>query len=361
MKIAIFHELHNGGARRAANEFAQCLKKNHTVDLYIVDNEKNEKDSSFYTSVKLYTFIQKKWKGNNWKIRLYKDTVELYKIKKLHKKIAGDINEKNYDVVLVFPSRFTQAPFILNFLHPKSVYFAMEPLRIVYDPTLQIPKSLDTPRYLYEKLNRINRKIIDKQNINKADTIIAPSKFSAAFSSRVYKKNVTVAYLGLNTNFFTDTHAKREIDVLFIGSQDLFDGYIFFKQVLNNLHNKITVREVLFENEWLQDTQIRDLYRSTKILVATSYNELLGMIPLEAMGCGVVVLAVDEAGYKETIKNHINGYLITRDEKLFAKKIEYLMDNKPIMKLLSKNASQKIQKFWNWEERTKELERILKK
>src|SRR6266566_1471158 len=109
MKIAIFHELHAGGARRAANEYARCLKKNNTVDLYIIDKEKNNKENTYYSAISFYIFIPKKWQGKNWKVRIYKDTLELVKLYKLHKKIAQIINQKNYDVVLVFPSQFTQA------------------------------------------------------------------------------------------------------------------------------------------------------------------------------------------------------------------------------------------------------------
>jgi len=360
MNIAIFHELHAGGARRAANEFAIRLKKKHTVDLYIVDEELNEKEKEFYTSVNFFRFVSKEWRGKNWKNRVYKDTFELLKLNKLHKKIAEKINKEKYDIVLVFPSKYTQAPFILKFIKIKKIFFAMEPLRIVYDPTIQISKSLDKFRYNYEKINRAIRKIIDKRNIESADKIIAPSKFSAAFSQRVYKRDVAVVYLGLNIDFFTDPHEKRNIDLLFVGSKDPFDGYAFFKDILKNVKKNIKVREILFENEWLNDIQIRDIYRKTKILVASSYNELLGMIPLEAMGCGVVVLAVDEAGYKETIKDTENGFLIKRDAKSFGNKINYLLENKNLLKKMSHNASQNVQKFWDWDERTRELEKMLK-
>ena len=94
MKIAVFHELHSGGALRAVDEFVKGLKKDHQVDLYTTDN-----------------FTPKKWNGGNWKLKLYKDTVELYKLFKLHRKIAQEINEKEYDIVFIHPSQFTQRSF----------------------------------------------------------------------------------------------------------------------------------------------------------------------------------------------------------------------------------------------------------
>ena len=362
MKIAFFHELHAGGARRAANEFANYLRKNNTVDLFIIDENQEARENIFYDKVYYYLFTPKKWRGNNWPLRLYKDTLELFHLNSLHKKVAKKIDREKYDVVLVFPSKLTQAPFILKFLKTKTFYYAMEPLRIVYDPENKIPDGLNISRYLYERCNRLVRKVIDKSNINSADRIIAPSKFSAEFSSRVYKKIVDVAYLAMDASFFTASDkAKREVDLLFIGSKDRFDGYDFFKEVMKKVKSKVNAREVLFEKEWLTSLQIRDLYRTTKILVATSYNELLGMIPLEAMGCGVVVLAVDEAGYRESIIDKKNGFLIKRDAKAFAEKIDYLLMHETLLKKMSQFARHNVSQLWDWENRGNELENLLKK
>lgn len=361
MRIAFFHELHSGGARRASNEFARVLRGKNTVDLYIVDELPEKKEEIFYDRVHYFPFTSKKLIGKDSKARIYRDTFELIALNKLHKKIASQIDQADYDVVLVFPSKLTQAPFILKYLKTKSVYFAMEPLRIVYDPTNGIPKNLDFFRYSYEWINRQSRKFIDRNNINAADAIIAPSKYSAEFSARVYKKKIDIAYLGINSQFFTQKKIKKEFDILFVGSKDAVNGYEFFKEIIKNVKTKTKNREVLFENEWLTDVQIRDLYRKTKILVATSYKELLGLIPLEAMSCGVVTLAVDEAGYQETILHKKNGLLIARDAKAFAEKIDLLLNNSNLLKQMSSYATENTSRFWDWEARGRELENLLKK
>jgi glycosyltransferase involved in cell wall biosynthesis len=361
MKIAFFHELHSGGARRASNELARVLRDKNTVDLFFVDELPEKKEEIFYNHVYYFSFLSKKWKGKDSKARVYRDTFELIALNKLHKEIAYQIDQANYDVILVFPSKLTQAPFVLKYLKTKTVYFAMEPLRIVYDSTNKIPENLDVFRYIYEWINRLSRKVIDKSNINAANMIIAPSKYSAEFSSRVYKKKIDIAYLGINSQFFTRKKVKREFDILFVGSKDAVNGYEFFKEVIKNVKTKTTNREVLFENEWLNDIQIRDLYRKTKILVATSYKELLGLIPLEAMSCGVVTLAVDEAGYRETIINKKNGFLITRNAKAFAEKIDFLLNNNNLLNDMSDYAAHNASELWDWKIRGKELENLLKK
>ncbi len=359
MKIAVFHELHSGGARRAVNEFAKRLKRQHGVDLYIVDEKKNKDEEMFFDNIFFYKFVPKKWKGGDWKTRLYKDTIELYSIYRLHKKIARIINNKNYDIVLVNPSKFTQAPFILRFLGLKKIYFCMEPLRLVYDPILHIPKNLDVLRYSYEKINRVARKILDRQSVNHTQICIAPSKYLARLFSGIYNKPTEVIYCGVDTSFFKNHKTKRDIDILFVGSQNYLDGYPLFRDILKNIKTKIKVKELLSEKEWLSDTQLRDLYKRSKILVATSYNEPLGLVPLEAMACGVIVVAVDEAGYKETVVNGKTGYLVPRDPQKIAGKVEWLASHNRTALKLGRKGREVMVNNWTWGKRARELETLI--
>ncbi len=361
MKIAVFHELHSGGARRAVNEFARELKKNHLVDLYIVDDEIDKKEKNFFTNVYFYAFIPKKWIGKNWRIRLYKDTFELYALYKLHKKTAEIINKKGYDIVLVNPSKFTQAPFILRFLRLKKIYYCMEPLRLVYDPMAKITKDLDVLRYVYEKVNRWLRKIIDRQNVNCAEGFIAPSKYLAQLFSNIYKKDVQVVYCGVDTIFFTPSNKKKDIDLLFVGSRETLDGYEFFREILKNVRAGLKVKELLSEDEWLSDVQLREVYRRTKILVATSYNEPLGLVPLEAMSCGAMVVAVDEAGYKETVVENKTGFLIQRNPKRIAEKLDWLLSHSQELTRFEEQGRELMVENWTWKTCAKELESVISK
>ena len=91
-KIAFFHELDKGGARRSSNEFSKQLLKKFDVDLFIIDDIKNLQDEVYYSKIHFYPFTPKIWKGKNWKVRLYKDTVELFKLFFIHFNIIITIN-----------------------------------------------------------------------------------------------------------------------------------------------------------------------------------------------------------------------------------------------------------------------------
>ena len=213
MKIAFFHELHAGGARRSVNEFAKRLKKNNQIDLYYIDDSENKAEKQFFTNTSFYQFIPRKWLGNNWKAKFYKDTVELIRLYNIHKKIANDIDKQNYDLVFVEPSKFTQAPFILTLLRTKKVYYCQEPLRMVYEQELAIPKDLHFAKYTYERINRYIRKRIDKYNIRHTDFLLSNSKHTKENIKRIYNLEAIPTYMGVDTTIFRPVKKKKDMHI----------------------------------------------------------------------------------------------------------------------------------------------------
>lgn len=357
MRIAIFHELPPGGARRAINEFSRELKKNNLVDLYLVDNKEIIEEEKFYSNVNLYKFLPKAWSGGNWTTRVYKDTIELVKLYLLNKKIARKIDGKKYDIVLVSASRNIESPFIMRFLKTPFVFYIHDPFyRIIYDPMLNISKNIDSIRYNYERLNRFVRKILDKQNVNNAKLCVCPSKFIANLFSKTYGKKCDVVYYGVNTNLFKIGKFKKEIDILYVGSYSPIDGYSLLEQSIKFMKHKVKVKALMAEIEWISDDKkLVELYQKSKVLMEIAFNEGLGAASLEAMACGTPVIATDDAGHKETVVDGVNGYLLPRSPKLFAQKLDWLFSNPKQLEKISKNARKIVLKKWIWSDRSKDL------
>ncbi len=359
-RIAIFHELHAGGARRAVNEFAKCLKKNHQVDLYIVDEKDNKLEKDFFSNGFYYRFTPKKWSGGNWKIKLYKDTVELSKLYNLHKKIAKDINAQKYDITFIHPSQYTQAPFILRFITTKKIYYCQEPLRISYEPGFDIPSNLSLPKKIYEKTIRRIRKKIDKENIACADIILSNSKYTQQNIENAYGLKSTVSYLGVDTETFKPSGTKKDADILFIGAKGDIDGLPLLEEAISYMKKKPKIKIHINEKNWIDDKDLSRLYTSARIVVCLARKEPFGLIPLEAMACGVPVIAVNEGGYKETVIDGQTGYLVSRDPKSLTDKLEFLLSNEKICAKMGENARRHIEQNWTWDKSVKNLENILR-
>jgi len=360
MKIAFFHELHNGGARRASNEFAKHLKQNHIVDLYVVDLEGNQQEKKFYSATYFFTFIPKIWNGHDWKTKFYKDSFELIRLYLLHKRIAKKIDDKKYDLVFVQGSKLTQAPFILRFLKTKKIYYCQENLRMVYEDILKINPKLPQHKFWYERCNRFFRKIIDSQNIHHADYVLANSNYTKENIYKAYKIKAETCYMGVDPKMFKPERIDKDNDVLYIGAYALADGYSILEQILNTPH-KFKTALLIQERKWVNnDRLLSKLYSKSKIALALSHNEPFGLIPLEAMACGVPVIAVNEGGYKESIIDGKTGYLVERDYKKILEKIEILLNNPQELKKISEECRENILSNWTWEINAGKLEKIIK-
>lgn len=363
MKIAVFHELPQGGARRAINEYARQLKKKHLVDLFLVDDNKSSNEDKFYSNVFFYKFIPKFWKGNNWRIRLYKDTIELINLYKFNRKIARDIDNKQYDLCLVSSSKFIEAPFIMRFLKTPFIFYCQDPnYRIIYDDILRIKVNLNIAKYLYETLNRFLRKFLDKQNVSHINLCIAPSKYIAKGFTKTYQKKSIVVYYGVDISFFRPSAKIKDIDIFYIGSKTLVDGYDTFRESVDLMAIKPMVKTILVDEEWISDDRkLRDLYQRSKIVVCTARKEGLGAVALEAMACGVPVVAVDEAGHKETVVDRKTGYLVERNPKKIAEKLDWLLLHTSELLKIGNNCREIMIKKWTWQSRTQELNNVIVK
>lgn len=363
MKIAMFHELPPGGARRAVNELARELKKKHTVDLYYVDSTKNVSETVFFTHSYFFQFKPKVWKGKNWKIRLYKDTIELLKLYFLHKKISHKIKKHKYDILFIHSSKFTEAPFLLRFPNENKVFYCHDPhYRMLYEPVLKIANNLDTFRKTYEKINRSIRKIIDKTNLTHADLILSNSEYTKQGVKKTYGLESKVCYLGVDHKVFKPIETKKDIDLFYIGSSEPVDGYPLLQEIVKKIPKQITTRCILVEDEWIDsDKELQTLYCRSKVVLSLSVNEPLGLVPLEAMACGTPVIATNEAGHKETVKDGLTGYLVAKNSTLIAKQLLRLIRSESKRIKMGHNARQQIVEKWTWQLAAKRIEAIFLK
>jgi glycosyltransferase involved in cell wall biosynthesis len=361
MKIALFHELIQGGARRLAEEQAEFLAKNNSVDVFYVDLKQDKQLKTKGVKYYFNKFLPQELEGQTPLKRIYKDTIELVRLYFFHKKIAKIINNNRYDLVIVHPSKMTQAPFILRFLKAPVVYYCEEPLRIVYDPLFKVEKSLPIHKKIYENINRIIRKQIDLSNFNKAVLVLANSNYSKAWIENSYKaKNVKTCYPGVNSNKFKNENVQKEFDLLFLGN-DYIEGDDLLKETLAMFRVRPKVKQIIRDHSGVgvSDKDLIAAYNKAKIVLCLARSEPLGLTPLEAMSCQVPVIAVAEGGHKETVIDGVTGYLIKRDANALFDKIKIVLSDDDLAKKIGKSGRESILRNWSWDKNIKFLEKLL--
>ena len=93
-------------------------------------------------------------------------------------------------------------------------------------------------------------------------------------------------------------------------------------------------------------TDVANLYAMADICTATSMREGLATNIIEAMASGLPVVATDNRGHRAIIQDGKNGFLIQqKNEELYVKRIEELIINDQLRKLIVGNAKKDLDKY----------------
>jgi glycosyltransferase involved in cell wall biosynthesis len=363
MRIAFFHELHFGGARRVVYEYAKAYSQDHEVDLYYVNDHKEKEVDSIFSSSKLFLFKFNLYLGDNFVLKLYKDFVEPIKLYFLHKKIAKIIDQGNYDFIFVHGSQFTHAPFILRFLKTPTAYFCQEPLRTAHDPVvISELNNLPLLKKIYEKLIRESRRIIDSSNIKSADLVLSNCQYSNANIKKAYGIRSYVCYLGVDPKLFKPRNLKKKYDILFVGDPIKMEGYDTFTDTVKLFKQPIKTYIVKSEQgKHMSDVMLAKKYCETKVVCVLGRFDPFSMIPWEAMSSEVPPVVINEGGPIEAVEDGITGLLVTRDPSKIKAAVQKLINNDTLRSDMGKQGRNSVIAKWNWDASSMRAMNLIKK
>jgi glycosyltransferase involved in cell wall biosynthesis len=366
MKIAVFHNLPPGGAKRVLFEQVKALSRNHELHFFKLSST----DESFL-DIGPYckkVFVYQFEIGSNLPLffaRLQRDFQNFLKLRWVHKKIAKEINSGGYDVALIHTDRFIEAPFLLRYLSIPNLYYDQEILAIVYAKEFEFKEKVGFLKTSYELLTRKIRKEIDEKNAQKAFNTMTNSKFMRNHIKKVYEVDSKICYPGVNSGVFKKAGSKKP-KVLFIGSKKEVEGYDLVRKAVDVVNRKIkTELEVLGHTKGkmriMSDQELAKKYSESIITLCANYVEAFGLKVIESMSCETPVIAANEVGYKETIINGKTGFLLKRDAKEFAEKIIYLIKHPEVVERMGKAGRQHVVKNFSWKKHVQILEQELQK
>jgi len=104
-----------------------------------------------------------------------------------------------------------------------------------------------------------------------------------------------------SVNFLNQSGYLKDKKVIVVGSGNEINEF-------NKLRDKLNLREIIIHIPLVQQKILVDIFNIFDVLCFPSYQESLGLVPLEAMACGIPVIASDIEVVKEYIYNNINGF-----------------------------------------------------
>ncbi len=355
MKVAFFYNLKFGGAKRVVMDQVQYFRsKKIDTTIYTINHEKDIFDPGQYAKIRNFNVS-----AGSTSIPVIGKFFHMYfvfwKLRRAQKKIAEIIDSKNYDIVIVHPDQFTQAPYLLRYLKTKTLYYTQEPYRLAYEHSMRIEPHFPLYIKVFEHMIRYFVKVVDRTNVKSATWIVASSLSVRERMIQGYNVFPFICPPGINTKVFRNKNLRRD-NILFVGSEtDPIDGYDLLLSALELIpkSKRPSVKKVIWKkknNERITEEELSDLYNSSKLTVCMSRFETFGLIPLESMGCGTPVVATNIGGHRETIINEVTGFLVDPDPKEIAKKILFLLYAKNYS-YYSNNAQNHVSKNWNLQTR----------
>jgi len=187
--------------------------------------------------------------------------------------------------------------------------------------------------------------------------------------------NITVAPMGvdLQTAFTPGAESGERSGLIFIGNLVEIKGLAFLIEAMAMLvarypELRLTVvgdgpeRQTLValtERLQLQDnvcfvgsvpnTQLPDLLRAASVAVMPSLQEGLGLVAIEAMGCGCAVVASDLPAIRDSVLPGETGLVAKPgDAQDLADKIDQLMANEELRHSLAENGRRRAVEIFDW-------------
>lgn len=229
------------------------------------------------------------------------------------------------------------------------------------------------PQVINELDNITQEFLLDKQNAygKSGIRITAASNWlkEKIHKSAVFRDNeVFVIPIGIHTDiFYIDAQSDiknslgltKDCKVILMGAQALGDnvkGYYLIEQMIYSLCNYSDVKKMCKEKklcivtfgdckDWnirsdipiqhmgfISDrNRLRDVYNMADVFLFPSTQETFGMTAVEAMACGVPVVAFDISAMSDVIIDGVNGYKVeVGNYKEMAKKVNHILKNNPI-------------------------------
>jgi glycosyltransferase involved in cell wall biosynthesis len=390
VKIAVYHNLPSGGAKRALYEMTRRLAERHTPDVFALATAEHDFCDlrSFANRHEVVPFkplpLAHSPLGRlNQGIR----ALDLLRLRHVQREIARRIDSAGYDCVFVHHCRYGQSPSLLQFLNTPSVYYCHEPPRLFYEPPVPRPYTEFSPLQSlgnrFDPLPGIYRRTLarlDRENVRAASRVLTNSHYSRETLYRTYGIFAHVAYLGVDTEKFRPLGLTRENFVLSVGALNPRKGFDFLIESLALLPEGQRLPLVIVSNfadsaekaylealaQQLQvvleikvmvpDTELVQLYNRARAVLYAPVMEPFGFVPLEAGACGTPVVGVREAGIRESILHEQTGLLTERDPREFAAAIAQLLNDADQCERWGVTGRQCVTEHWTWAQACCDLE-----
>ncbi|MEA3411742.1 MAG: glycosyltransferase family 4 protein [Pseudomonadota bacterium] len=162
------------------------------------------------------------------------------------------------------------------------------------------------------------------------------------------KRQLPYEYLGALSEEALARHLSN-----FYGNDDRSYYYEFLTEKIRSLGLEQSVN---FHGQ-LPQSDLPDFYRKADVLINPSLSESFGMSLIEAMACGVPVIATDVGGMAEIVQNRITGLIVPHsDPDALSDGIGHLVSDPDSAGAMGKAGRRRAKEHYSWDKIVADLE-----
>lgn len=125
------------------------------------------------------------------------------------------------------------------------------------------------------------------------------------------------------------------------------DGHL--KSKMFSLIDKYSLENNVDHLGWKSLEELPDIYRNSDLFILPSSMEGMPSVVLQAMSCGLPIVATNVDGFKEVVEDNVNGFLVEyKNAEKLSEAIEQLIKSKNLRDKMSKESIEKSKRF-SWE------------
>jgi glycosyltransferase involved in cell wall biosynthesis len=382
LRLAFYHGLPAGGAKRVAFEQARRLSEVHSLDLFAI----GEADPTVFDmhpsaeTDRAWDFRPSRLFSSpfgrlNPAVRI----ADLLRLRAAASYVAARIDAGHYDVGLVHPCQYSHAPWVLHFLRLPSVYYCHENNRLIREHTPFRPYQssgqwqrtltrIDPLSQLYFGLLAM----LERKSLLSATRVLVNSRYIQRAVKRLYNVESAVCYPAVAVEKFRALGLPRGDFVVSVGGLSPLKGFDFIIKGLSRIPELHRPRLLLVhhmsipeERTYLEKLAVRlgvrleliyraseeelvQLYNRAIVTIYTPVREPFGLVPLESMACETPVIGINEGGVAETVVDGVTGRLVRREPSELAAAITEMVERPALRTEMGHAGRSHVEHKWTW-------------
>lgn len=229
-------------------------------------------------------------------------------------------------------------------------------------------------------------KLTSKTIIKNANSVIALTEDMKRAMQAIYNRDITIVPNGIDLKEYISELPVQNVEgaekrILFVGRLHPVKGVRYLLQAMSLVHQELPEAKLILvgdgeEREYLENLtdslgirkcvefvgkvsheRIPDYMHHAGVFVLPSLSESFGIVNLEAMACGLPIVATRVGGIPDIIEDGVNGYLVeAKKPGEIADRLLMLMRNDMIRKEISAHNRERARMF-TWNKITGKIER----